>query len=422
MTSDSTVVPLRQPEETEDPLTAVLRSGARRLLAQAIEAEAEAFLATLKGLQLPDGRDRVVRHGLGPERLVQTGIGPVPVRRVKLRDRGAGAGGERVRFTSTILPRWARRTRSLDALLPVLYLRGLSMGDFQEALAALLGKEAPNLSPSAIARLRGEWEAEHARWRRRDLAARHYVYLWADGVYLQARMEPQAECMLVLIGATPEGKKELVGFQVGMRESAQSWRELLVDLKARGLAVAPELATGDGALGFWKALEEVFPATRHQRCWVRKVANVVNKLPKAVQPAAKADLREIWQAPDRMTAEAAIGTFAEKYGAKYGKAVTCLLKDREALLTFYDFPAEHWDHLRTSNPIESVFATVRHRTVRTKGALSQDTARLMVFKLAMAAARTWRRLKGENQLPKVIQGVTFRNGVEVINTPEQTAA
>jgi putative transposase len=422
MTSDSTVVPLRQPEETEDPLTAVLRSGARRLLAQAIEAEAEAFLATLKGLQLPDGRDRVVRHGLGPERLVQTGIGPVPVRRVKLRDRGAGAGGERVRFTSTILPRWARRTRSLDALLPVLYLRGLSMGDFQEALAALLGKEAPNLSPSAIARLRGEWEAEHARWRRRDLAARHYVYLWADGVYLQARMEPQAECMLVLIGATPEGKKELVGFQVGMRESAQSWRELLVDLKARGLAVAPELATGDGALGFWKALEEVFPATRHQRCWVRKVANVVNKLPKAVQPAAKADLREIWQAPDRMTAEAAIGTFAEKYGAKYGKAVTCLLKDREALLTFHDFPAEHWDHLRTSNPIESVFATVRHRTVRTKGALSQDTARLMVFKLAMAAARTWRRLKGENQLPKVIQGVTFRNGVEVINTPEQTAA
>jgi len=422
MTSDSTVVPLRQPEETEDPLTAILRNGARRLLAQAIEAEAEAFLAAMREKRLPDGRDRVVRHGLGPERLVQTGIGPVPVRRVKLRDRGAGASSERVRFASTILPRWARRTRSLDALLPVLYLRGLSMGDFQEALAALLGKEAPNLSPSAIARLRGEWEADHARWRRRDLSARHYVYLWADGVYLQARMEPQAECMLVLIGATPEGKKELVGFQVGMRESAQSWRELLVDLKARGLAIAPELATGDGALGFWKALEEVFPGTRHQRCWVHKVANVVNKLPKSVQPAAKADLREIWQAADRATAEAAITTFAEKYGAKYGKAVTCLLKDREALLTFYDFPAEHWDHLRTSNPIESVFATVRHRTVRTKGALSQDTARLMVFKLVMAAARTWRRLQGENQLPKVIQGVTFRNGIEVINTPEQTAA
>jgi putative transposase len=254
------------------------------------------------------------------------------------------------------------------------------------------------------------------------VSARHYVYLWADGVYLQARMEPQAECMLVLIGATPEGKKELLGFQVGMRESAQSWRELLVDLKARGLAIAPELATGDGALGFWTALEEVCPATRHQRCTVHKTANVLDKMPKSVQPAAKADLREIWMAPDRATAEAAITTFAEKYGAKYEKAVACLLKDREALLTFYDFPAEHWDHLRTTNPIESVFATVRHRTVRTKGALSQDTARLMVFKLVMAAAMTWRRLKGENQLPKVIQGVTFRNGVEVTEAPAQTAA
>jgi transposase-like protein len=235
-------------------------------------------------------------------------------------------------------------------------------------------------------------------------------------------MEPQAECMLVLIGATPEGRKELVGFQVGVRESAQSWRELLVDLKARGLAIAPELATGDGALGFWKVLEEVSPTTRHQRCTVHKAANVLDKLPKSVQPAAKADLREVWMAPDRTTAAAAIETFAEKYGAKYEKAVTCLLKDRNALLTFYDFPAEHWDHLRTSNPIESVFATVRHRTVRTKGALSQDTARLMVFKLVMAAAKTWRKLKGENQLPKVIQGVTFRDGVEVIDTPAQNAA
>ena len=421
--SDNTVVPLRQPDEVEDPLTAVLRSGARRLLAQAVEAEAEAFLAEMKGMQLPDGRERVVRHGLGPERLVQTGIGPVAVRRVKLRDRGAGeGGGERIRFASAILPRWARRTRSLDALLPILYLRGVSMGDFGEALAALLGRDAPNLSPSVIARLRGEWEVDHARWQRRDLSARHYVYVWADGVYLQARMEPQAECMLVLIGATPEGKKELLGFQVGVRESAQSWRELLVGLKARGLAIAPELATGDGALGFWQALEAVFPATRHQRCWVHKAANVLDKLPRSVQPAAKADLREIWQAPDRATAEAALETFAEKYGAKYGKAVACLTKDREALLCFYDFPAEHWDHLRTANPIESVFATVRHRTVRTKGALSQDTARLMVFKLVMAAAKTWRRLKGEKQLPKVIQGVIFRDGVEVTNTPEQTAA
>jgi len=422
MSSPSTIVPLRQPDAIDDPLTAILRSGARRLLAQAIEAEAEAFLATMKTQHLPDGRERVVRHGHGPERLVQTGIGPVAVQRVKLRDRTPDASGERIRFTSAILPRWARRTRSLDALLPILYLRGVSMGDFQEALAALLGKDAPNLSPSVIARLRGEWEAEHARWQRRDLFARRYVYIWADGVYLQARMEPQAECMLVLIGATPEGRKELLGFQVGMRESAQSWRELLVDLKARGLVIAPELATGDGALGFWKALEQVSPATRHQRCTVHKTANVLDKLPKSVQPAAKADLREIWSAPDRATAETAIATFAAKYGAKYDKAVSCLTKDRDALLTFYDFPAEHWDHLRTSNPIESVFATVRHRTVRTKGALSQDTARLMVFKLVMAAARTWRRLKGENQLPKVIQGVTFRDGVEVTETPTQNAA
>jgi transposase-like protein len=418
----------------------VLRNGARRLLAQAIEAEAEAFLATMKTQHLPDGRDRVVRHGHGPERLVQTGIGPVAVQRVKLRDRIPDASGARIRFTSAILPRWARRTPSLDALLPILYLRGVSMGDFQEALTALLGKDAPNLSPSVIARLRGEWEADHARWQRRDLSARRYVYIWArlaqgsgrrsrlegqdegDGVYLQARMEPQAECMLVLIGATPEGRKELLGFQVGMRESAQSWRELLVDLKARGLVIAPELATGDGALGFWKALEQVSPATRHQRCTVHKTAYILDKVPQSIQPAVKADLREIWSAPDRATAEAAVATFATKYGAKYDKAVTCLTKDRDALLTFYDFPAEHWDHLRTSNPIESVFATVRHRTVRTKGALSQDTARLMVFKVVMAAAKTWRRLKGENQLPKLIQGVTFRDGVEVIETPTQNAA
>jgi putative transposase len=275
---------------------------------------------------------------------------------------------------------------------------------------------------SAVARLRDEWQADYARRRRRDLSARRHVYLWADGVYLQARMEPQAECMPVLIGATPEGKKELVGFRVGQRESAQSWRELLADLKARGLAVAPELATGDGALGFWTALEAVFPSTRHQRCWVHKTVNVSDKPPKSVQPAAQRDLREIWQAPDRATAETAVGTFAEKCATKYEKAVGCLLKDRDALLTFYDLPAEHRDHLRTSNPTESVFAAVRHRTVRAKGALSQDTARLMVFKLVMAAARTWRRLKGEKQLPKVTQGVTFRNGVEVTDTPAQTAA
>jgi putative transposase len=422
MNEDSTVVRFPQPDTIDDPLTTVLRSGARRLLAQAIEAEAEAFLAGMTEQRLADGRARFVRHGHGPERAVQTGIGPVGVQRVKIRDRAPAEGGERVRFTSQILPRWARRTKSLAALLPVLYLRGVSTGDFQEALAALLGKEAPNLSPPVIARLKGDWQAEYERWQQRDLSARRYVYIWADGVYLQARLEPQAECMLVLIGATPEGRKELLGFQVGTRESAQSWRELLVGLKARGLAIAPELGVGDGALGFWKALEEVFPSTRHQRCWVHKAVNILNKLPKSLQANARQDLREIWLAPDRVTAERAIATFEAKYAPKYDRAVACLVKDREALLAFYDFPAEHWDHLRSSNPIESVFATVRHRTVRTKGALSQETAKLMVFKLVMAAARTWRRLKGENQLPKVVEGVTFKDGVEVIAADAKDAA
>src|SRR5215213_6309566 len=422
MPSDSTVVPLRQPDTIEDPLTAVLRSGARRLLAQAIEAEAEAFLAEMKGARLPDGRERLVRHGHGPERLVQTGIGPVPVQRVKVCDRGAPSAAERIRFTSALLPRWARRTRSLDAVLPILSLRGVSMGDFQEALAALLGPQAPNLSPAVIARLRDEWQADYARWQRRDLSARRYVYLWADGVYLQARMEPQAACMLVLIGATPEGKKELVGFQVGVRESAQSWRELLVEVKRHGLTIAPELAVGDGALGFWRAIDEAFPGTRHQRCWLHKTANVLNKVPRSVQRTMKADLREIHGAPTRAAAETAMDVFAEKYGAKYARAAECLTKDRDALLAFYDLPAEHWDHLRTTNPIESVFATVRHRTVRTKGALSPTTARLMVFKLIMAAAKGWRRLKGETQLPKVVAGVTFQDGTEVIVRPANRAA
>ena len=422
MNENSTVVRFPQPEVVDDPLTEVLRAGARRLLAQAIEAEAEAFLAGMVDRRLADGRARFVRHGHGPERTIQTGIGSVAVQRVKVRDRAPAEGERRVRFTSRILPRWARRTRSLDALLPVLYLRGVSTGDFQEALAALLGKEAPNLSPSVVARLKSDWQGEYERWQQRDLSARRYVYIWADGVYLQARMEPQAECMLVIIGATPEGKKELVGFQVGTRESAQSWHELLVGLKARGLAMAPELAVGDGALGFWRALEEAFPSVRHQRCWVHKAANVLNKLPKSLQANARQDLREIWLAPDRATAEAALATFAAKYAPKYDRAVACLVKDREALLTFFDFPAEHWDHLRSSNPIESVFATVRHRTVRTKGALSQETARLMVFKLVIAAARSWRRLKGENQLPKVIEGVTFKDGVEVPTADAKDAA
>ena len=410
--NENRVVALRQKGAIDDPLTEILRAGARRLIAQAVEAEFETFLGSNADLVLADGRQRVVRHGHDPVRAIQTGIGSVDVEKPKARDRGAAAD-DRIRFTSTILPKWARRTKSLDALLPVLYLRGVSAGDFQEALAALLGKDAPNLSPAVIARLKSEWEDEYRRWQDRDLSARRYVYVWADGIYLQARMEPQAECMLVLIGATPEGVKELIGFQTGMRESAQSWRELLVDLKARGLSIAPELAIGDGALGFWKALDEALPTTRHQRCWLHKTTNVLNKFPKSVQPNAHKDLREIWLAPDRASAEGAMTTFAEKYAPKYDKAVDCLIKDRETLLTFFDFPADHWDHLRTTNPIESVFATVRHRTVRMKGALSQDTARLMVFKLVMAASKTWRRLQGQNQLPKVVKGAKFRDGIEV---------
>lgn len=422
MNEISSIVRLRQPDEIDDPLTSVLRAGARQLLIRAVECEAEAFLASMQELKLPDGRNRVVRHGHAPAREIQTGIGPVEVSAVKMRDRGAAGDADRIRFSSAILPKWARRTRSLDALLPVLYLRGISTGDFQDALAALLGKDAPNLSPAVISRLTAEWQAEYERWQKRDLSARRYVYVWADGVYLQARMEDNAECMLVLIGTTPEGKKELVGFQVGARESAQSWRELLIEVKRRGLQIAPEIAVGDGALGFWKAVEEVYPGTRHQRCWVHKTANILNKVALSVQANMKKDLREIYLAPNRASAEAAIDVFVEKYGTKYDKAAACLIRDRAALLAFYDFPAEHWDHLRTSNPIESVFATVRHRTVRTRGSLSSTTAKLMVFKLVMAASKTWRRLQGQNQLPKVIEGVKFQDGIEVIEISSNHAA
>jgi transposase-like protein len=421
MNETTNVFPLRQPDQIDDPLTDILRSGARDLLARAVELEAEAFLASMAHLTLPDGRARVVRHGHAPVREIQTGIGPVEVARPKVRDRGASPG-DRLRFSSAILPLWARRTKSLDALLPVLYLRGVSTGDFQAALSALLGKDAPNLSPAVISRLTFEWQTDYERWLKRDLPARRYIYVWADGVYLQARMEDHSECMLVLIGATPEGKKELIGFQVGVRESTQSWRELLIDLRERGLRIAPEIAVGDGALGFWKALDEVFPSTRHQRCWCHKTNNVLDKVAKSVHFSMKSDLRNIFLAPGRKQAETAIDLFVEKYRAKYSPAVDCLIKDRSAMLEFYDFPAEHWTHLRTTNPIESVFATVRHRTVRTKGALSSKTAKLMVFKLIDAASKTWRRLKGTNQLPKIIAGVRFADGIEVIQPIESRAA
>jgi putative transposase len=423
MNDDTTIIPLAQPGSIIDPLTEIARDGARQMLMAALKAEAASFVAQFGEELLPDGRQRVVRHGTGPERTIQTGIGPIAVQRQKVRDRASDVPPEaKIRFTSNILPKWARRSRSLDALLPVLYLRGVSTGDFQAALAALLGADAPNLSPGVISRLTAGWQDDYDRWQRRDLSARRYVYVWADGVCLQARMEPQAECMLVIIGATPEGGKELVGLQVGVRESAQSWRELLVDLKARGLIVPPELAVGDGALGFWKALDEVFPGTRHQRCWVHKTANVLNHFPKSMQPAVTSDLGDIHHAETRAAALAAIETFKEKYGAKYDRGVACLTKDAEVMLAFYDFPAEHWDHLRTSNPIESVFATVRHRTVRTKGALSQKTARLMVFTLVRAASRKWRKLNGKNQLPRVIEGVRFTDGIAEDDAGQSRAA
>lgn len=423
MKEDTTITALHQPGSILDPLTEIAREGARQMLMAALKAEAASFVAQFSEELLPDGRQRVVRHGTGPERMIQTGIGPIAVQRQKVRDRATNVAAEKkIRFTSNILPRWARRSRSLDALLPVLYLRGVSTGDFQEALTALLGAEAPNLSPGVITRLTADWQKDYDRWQQRDLSARSYVYVWADGVYLQARMEPQAECMLVILGATPEGKKELLGFQVGVRESAQSWRELLVDMKARGLSVPPKLAIGDGALGFWKAMDEVFPGTCHQRCWFHKIANVINHFPKSMQPAVTADLHNISHAETRGAARAAIATFEEKYAAKYARGVTCLTKDTEALLAFYDFPGEHWDHLRTSNPIESVFATVRHRTVRTKGALSQKTAKLMVFTLVRAASKKWRKLNGKNQLPRLIEGVKFSDGIAELDASQNRAA
>jgi putative transposase len=423
MNNDTTILPFRQSESIADPLTELAREGARRMLVEALKAEADAFVASFVDEQLEDGRQRIVRHGFGPERKIQTGIGALDVQLPKVRDRMATPDpAEKIRFTSNILPKWARRSVSLDALLPVLYLKGISTGDFQEALSAIMGPDAPNLSPSVISRLTAGWQVQYDAWARRDLSARHYVYMWADGVYLQARMEENAECMLVIIGATPEGKKELVGFQVGLRESAQSWHELLTDIKGRGLSVPPEIAVGDGAMGFWNALDKAFPGTKHQRCWVHKIKNVLSYFPKQMVPAVKSDLDDIQHAATRAEAEAALAIFTEKYGIKYPKGVACLIKDKEAMLAFFDFPAEHWGHLRTSNPIESVFATVRHRTVRTKGALSQKTAKLMVFSLIQAASKKWLRLKGRNQLPKVIEGIKFKDGIEETNDTENRAA
>jgi putative transposase len=406
----------------DDPLLAVLRDGARRMLMQAIEVEVEAFLAAHAELVDEQGRRRLVRNGHAPERQIQTGIGPIEVRRPKVRDRGAGDAAP-IRFTSAVPPAYLRRTRNIEELLPWLYLKGVSTGQFEETLTALLGADASGLSAATVRRLSESWQEEHERWRQRDLSARRYVYLWADGVYFTPRLEHEHQCMLVLIGADAQGRKELLAIEDGYRESAQSWRELLLRLRdENGLRLDPELATGDGALGFWQALHEVWPRTRHQRCWVHKIANVLNKLPPSLQGKAKQDLHAIYEAESRKEAEAVFDRFIVKYGAKYDKAVACLAKDREALLAFYDFPAEHWKHVRTSNPIESTFATVRLRTDKTKGCLSRKTALAMVFKLAKSAERRWRRLDGSERLAQVIEGVRFRDGEPVQAAEEQAAA
>jgi len=404
---ENTVIAFRNPADfQEDPLTEVLQAGARKLLTQAVEAEAALFLESYAVLVDDAGRRRVVRNGYLPERAIQTGVGPVRVRQPRVRDRGDGA----IRFTSAILPRYLRRTKSLEDLLPWLYLKGISSGDFSEALAALLGTQAPGLSASTISRLKDVWQDKMECWQRRDLTAKRYVYFWVDGIYFGARMEEEKQCILVIIGATDKGQKELFAITDGYRESAQSWREVLLDLKRRGLKKAPTLAIGDGALGFWKALREVYGSAREQRCWVHKTGNVLNKLPKGLQKKAKQHLHDIWMAETRKDAEAAFDFFLAAYGPKYDKAVACLAKDRDVLLTFYDFPAEHWKHIRTTNPIESTFATVRLRTYRTKGCLSRKTAMAMVFKLCQCAQRKWRKLDGSNQLAEIIRGVKFVDG------------
>lgn len=390
-----------------DALTEVLRNGARELLQQAVEAEVAEFVKRHRELKDEHERQRVVRNGYRPERKIQTGIGEVAVKAPRARDRA----GE-IKFHSSILPAYLRRTRSIEELLPWLYLKGLSTGDFSEALATLLGKDARGLSAATISRLKEVWKGEYEHWTRRDLSGKNIVYLWVDGVHFGVRLEDASQCILVIIGATAEGKKELLAMLDGYRESAESWKELLLDLKQRGLKIDPKLAVGDGALGFWKALPQVYGSTRAQRCWVHKTANVLNQLPKGQQAKAKAALHEIWMAESRAAAEQAFDHFLTTYEVKYAKATECLAKDRDSLLTFYDFPAEHWIHIRTTNPIESTFATVRLRTAKTRGCVSRAGILAMVFKLTKSAEQRWRKLKGAARLAQVIDGVRFKDGLQ----------
>lgn len=408
---ESTVVELRPPvETTKDALTEIIRQGARRLLAEALDAEVDAFVAEFRELRDEAGRQHVVRNGYLPEREVQTGIGGVPARVPRARDR-RGNGPDPIRFQSKILPPYLRRAKSLEELLPWLYLKGISTGDFSDALGALLGPGAPGLSASTISRLKGFWANEYEEWRTRDLTGKRYVYVWADGIYCTARMEDAKLCLLVLIGATEDGKKELIAVEEGYRESEQSWLDVLRGLSRQGLTVEPKLAVGDGALGFWKAQAKVWGNTKQQRCWVHKTANVLNYLPKSVQSKAKQALYEIWMAENRDAATKAFDGFLETYGDKYPKATDCLAKDRKALLAFYDFPAAHWVHIRTTNPIESTFATVRLRTAKTRNCLSRQTMLTMVFKLCESAQQRWRRLKGSQHLADVVRDVKFIDGI-----------
>jgi len=405
-TTETAIVPLPQ---AQDVLTDVLRQGAQQLLAQAIEAEVADWIDRHQDCRDAAGRRQVVRNGHLPQRTITTGVGPVTVKQPRVHDRRVA--GEREKFASAILPPYLRKTKSVEELIPWLYLKGVSTGDFSEALAALLGPDAKGLSATTVTRLKGLWEQEYHDWSKRSLAGKQYVYVWADGVHFNIRLEGGRQCILVLMGATADGKKELIAIQDGHRESEQSWKELLLDVQARGLVIEPKLAIGDGALGFWKAVRQIWPAAAEQRCWVHKTANVLDKLPKGVQPKAKEVLHEIYLAPSRAEAEKAFDLFLRTYEAKYPKAAECLGKDRQELLAFYDFPAEHWMHLRTTNVIESVFATVRLRTEKTKGSGTRVACLTMVFKLMQSASRHWRALNGSGLLSEVIKGTVFVDGI-----------
>jgi len=397
---------------TAPALDDILRDGARRALQSAIEREVAEYI-NANGHQLdPEGRRLVVRNGHHPARRIQSGNGPIEVCQPRVNDKRIDEQGNRLRFTSKILPPYLRKTQGIEELVPWLYLKGISTGAFPEALACL-GHDGSGLSPTSVVRMKELWQGQYENFSRRSLEGKRYVYVWVDGIYFNIRLTDDRPCVLVLMGATEDGTKELIAMTDGQRESEQSWLELLLDVKARGLAEAPRLATGDGALGFWKALRQVYPSTKVQRCWVHKTVNVLDKLPKSQQTSAKSMLHEIWMSATKEDATKAFDRFVATYQAKYPKAVESLAKDREELLAFYDFPAEHWQHLRTTNPIESTFATVRLRTYKTKGAGSRPACLAMAFKLVESAQKSWRKLNGSPLLPEVISGVIFKDGVKI---------